>query len=696
MIPYRKISNFQEHTFEAPPLMSSLRPLIYTIELKHITYSTVCFRLQKLLTCLFFLCALKASAQDPVYKVSTHQPALRDTHQAPVIEINNFRNLRSIDSLVKYELTTPGELADNEIPLKLRFPDFLPSKISARLPDNWVEKELYLKFTLLNDTDLARTISFYPGTYFTKIKLFRAKPGAIASSFQAIKDSVPSDRNIDGYKLITLQPKEKTVIFARLRFLRSSQNTLSPLLMKPDYIDKHRAVAIVRRSGLDVVTYVASGMMLMMIIYSLAAYIQNGNKEFLYYALYAFFTGILLFFISFLGMRLNEFNFIYMEYLDLMILCASVFYYLAFMRKFLDTRENHPFLEKVFRIGHLLIIILMILYTCFYFLTEKFFILSILEDISKEFFLIIGVIFIIYGIRTSDKLMRFLVAGNIAVVTFSLVSLAMLISPFKITANSNFSLLNRPLVYYELGIVIELMLFLSGLAYKNRVDIIDRVKERERLKLQNERQEFEKQMAVMAAQQGERDRISADMHDELGSGVTAIRLMSEIVKSKLKTQSLPEIDKISNSANELLNKMNTIIWTMKSSNDTLESMIAYIRAHAIEYFDVTAIVCRVHTPATIPEVEMSGEKRRNIFLSVKEALTNIIKHAHATEVTISISTFNDLLVIEVADNGKGMDIDNTRRFGNGLANMRRRMESIGGSLSFHQANGTILRFELGI
>jgi signal transduction histidine kinase len=142
--------------------------------------------------------------------------------------------------------------------------------------------------------------------------------------------------------------------------------------------------------------------------------------------------------------------------------------------------------------------------------------------------------------------------------------------------------------------------------------------------------------------------------------------------------------------------MNTIIWTMKSSNDTLESMIAYIRAHAIEYFDATSILCKVRTPATIPEVEMSGEKRRNIFLSVKEALTNIIKHAHATEVTISISTFNDLLVIEVADNGKGMDIDNTRRFGNGLTNMRRRMESIGGSLSFHQSNGTVLRFELGI
>ncbi|HTE25780.1 sensor histidine kinase [Flavitalea sp.] len=616
--------------------------------------------------------------------------------QDSVIEINSFRNLRIIDTLVRYELTEPGTIKDHQIPAKLKFANFLPSKISQNLPADWVEKELFLKFTLANDTDLPRTVSFYPGTYFTQIRIFKATAGAINSTFQVLKDSILPDKNIDGYHPISMQPGEKAVFFARLRFLRSSQNTLVPIIMRADYIDKHKAVAIVKRADLDIVTYIASGMMLMMIIYSVAAFIQNRNKEYLYYALYAFFTGLLLFLISFLGTRLNKFNFFYIEYLDLMILCASVFYYQAFMRTFLDTKNNHPFLEKVFKIGQGLNITMMIIYSIIYFTTEKFFVLSILEDVSKEFFLIIGIIFIIYGIRNKDRLMKYLVAGNIAVVIFSIISFIMLVSPFKFTTNSNFSLLNRPLVYYEIGLVMELMLFLSGLAFKNRVDIIERVKEREGLKLQNERQEFEKQMAVMAAQQGERDRISADMHDELGSGVTAIRLMSEIVKSKLKTQSLPEIEKISHSANELLNKMNTIIWTMKSSNDTLESMIAYIRANATEYFDGTAIKCDVHTPSTIPEVEMSGEKRRNIFLSVKEAMTNIIKHAQATEVSISISTYNEQLVIEVADNGKGMDISNTRRFGNGLANMRRRMESINGSLIFLQQNGTILRFELAI
>src|SRR5947208_16317035 len=103
------------------------------------------------------------------------------------------------------------------------------------------------------------------------------------------------------------------------------------------------------------------------------------------------------------------------------------------------------------------------------------------------------------------------------------------------------------------------------MAFKNRRDFEERARERERLKLENERKEFEKQLAVVQATQEERNRISADMHDELGSGVTAIRLMSEIVKSKMgRDNVLPEIEKISNSANELLSKMNAIIWTMTS------------------------------------------------------------------------------------------------------------------------------------
>jgi signal transduction histidine kinase len=242
-------------------------------------------------------------------------------------------------------------------------------------------------------------------------------------------------------------------------------------------------------------------------------------------------------------------------------------------------------------------------------------------------------------------------------------------------------------------LVAELAFFLVALAYKNRRDIIERTRERERLTIENERKELEKQMAVLAAQQDERNRISADMHDELGSGVTAIRLMSEIVKTKMKESALPEIDKISNSANDLITKMNTIIWTMTSSNDTVENLITYIRTYAIEFFENTSVECDFNMPEHIPTIELTGERRRNIFLAVKEALNNVVKHAKATKVQIDIH-ITDKLIITIADNGQGIDFEKIRKFGTGLKNMQARLENINGIFEIRKDGGTVASFEI--
>jgi signal transduction histidine kinase len=250
-------------------------------------------------------------------------------------------------------------------------------------------------------------------------------------------------------------------------------------------------------------------------------------------------------------------------------------------------------------------------------------------------------------------------------------------------------------VYYEVGLVLELMYFLAGLAYKNRKDIIERTKERERLRMENERKEMEMQMAILEAQQEERNRISADMHDELGSGVTAIRLMSEIVRTKMKGDTLPEIDKISNSANDLITKMNTIIWTMSSSNDSVENLITYIRTYALEFFESTNIDCEFNIPASVPHIQLSGEKRRNIFLAVKESLNNILKHAKAKKVFINVSV-DDKLTISIQDDGVGIDFDTIRRFGNGLKNMKSRLERINGQFTIINNGGALTQFKMSL
>jgi signal transduction histidine kinase len=270
-----------------------------------------------------------------------------------------------------------------------------------------------------------------------------------------------------------------------------------------------------------------------------------------------------------------------------------------------------------------------------------------------------------------------------------LMSFYLIVSGQRISAQLPL-IFNTALFWYELGLAVELMFFLIALAYKNRKEIIERTEERERLKLKSERQELEKQMAVLSATQEERNRISADMHDELGSGVTAIRLMSELVKAKMKENTLPEIEKISSSANELIIKMNTIIWTMKSENDSLDSLVSYIRGYACEFLDNMNIDCSVVIPPKIPNIILSGEKRRNIFLCVKESLNNIIKHARASKVTIAFEFANQLSVT-ISDDGVGIDMLKLREFGNGLNNMKKRMERIDGTYHIENDNGTVTR-----
>ncbi|MBL0182626.1 MAG: hypothetical protein IPP96_10130 [Chitinophagaceae bacterium] len=364
---------------------------------------------------------------------------------------------------------------------------------------------------------------------------------------------------------------------------------------------------------------------------------------------------------------------------------TGVIFYISFTRKFINTKENYPTTDKVLRYGEYFVLFLLGIYTYLHFFTGTYLPQFYLENIMKVLILAIGVFFIYFAAKQEDPLLNYLAAGNAMLVIFSTISLGILL--FNVRNNSLFS---NALFYYYVGIIFELFLFLLGLTYKNRRELIRGIKEQEALKLEAEKKEFETQLAVIKAQQEERNRISADMHDDLGAGMTTIRLYSELAKSKLSDNSIPEIDKISSSANELLNKMNAIIWSMSSSNDSLGNMIAYIRSYALEYFEDTGVNCRINIPDNLPNIEVIGEIRRNVFLVVKEALNNILKHSKATEVQITLAREADELCLYIQDNGIGIDMDALRQFGNGLKNMKKRMADVDIEFRIENKNGTLV------
>ena len=587
---------------------------------------------------------------------------------------------------------------------------FLPYTIKGTkkfehfIPANLVNNKAVLQFTLTNSSDQEQSVFLCPGFYYDSIQLFKWKAGAVSENqpggqtgaqpighIESLPNILPDDNDSLGYRKISLSPHENSTFFVTLTFIKSPTNSINPTLTRDTLIRQGIMLNHRNRTSIDVITNLFAGIMLMMIFYSISEYLQTGKPHFLYYVGYAACTSTLLFLKSTLHSTTTSFNFFFESYLDNIIFSAGNICYILFHRQFLETKKAYPGLDRYLFWGAIAITALTVLYTLFFFFSPNFIIANFIEDSTKILLMVILAIFIIKGLRYHNQLMNYIVCGNMSLILLAIISQVIISTNFHIV--KGVSVLNLALFHYEVGITIELLFFLFALTYKNKTELTISIQKEEKLKLETERKELEKQVAVLAATQGERNRISADMHDELGSGVTAIRLMSEIVKSKMKEQTLPEIEKISHSANELLNKMNTIIWTMTSSNDSVENLVAYIRSYAVEFFESTAIDCYFSMPASIPHKEISGEKRRNMFLSVKEALNNVLKHSQSSVVKINV-VVNDKLIIEIQDDGVGINMEKLRKFGNGLNNMKKRMVSINGEFNVENQEGTRTTFAL--
>jgi signal transduction histidine kinase len=204
-------------------------------------------------------------------------------------------------------------------------------------------------------------------------------------------------------------------------------------------------------------------------------------------------------------------------------------------------------------------------------------------------------------------------------------------------------------------------------------------------KLQLQRAVLEKRRAI----EKERTRIATDMHDDLGAGLSRIKFLSETIGMK-KQQHLPieeEISSIRTYSHEMIDKMGEIVWALNEKNDTLSDLLSYTRSYAVEYLEQNGIVCRVEEPDNIPQDIVNGEFRRNIYLTVKETLHNIVKHAEASEVFINIQ-ISEWLSIQIKDNGKGIDDTLINSSGNGLFNMNTRMQELKGRFEIVNNNGT--------
>jgi signal transduction histidine kinase len=211
-------------------------------------------------------------------------------------------------------------------------------------------------------------------------------------------------------------------------------------------------------------------------------------------------------------------------------------------------------------------------------------------------------------------------------------------------------------------------------------------------------QKLQRQLEGLRQQQAlekERARIARDIHDQVGANLTQLSLLGEMVESDKDSpqEAGAYAHQISQTARETTRALDEIVWTVNPSNDTLDGLITYLCKHAQDFLALAGLRYRLEAPAQLPALAISPEARHNVFLAAKEAVTNVVRHAQASEVLIRLRLAPDSFALEIQDNGRGPAAMTGKTTRNGLRNMRARMEDIGGSFAIEPApkGGTIVR-----
>jgi len=217
----------------------------------------------------------------------------------------------------------------------------------------------------------------------------------------------------------------------------------------------------------------------------------------------------------------------------------------------------------------------------------------------------------------------------------------------------------------------------------------------QRQKLKNK---LEKQLTIKTTEESERMRIAKDIHDDLGSGLSKINFLSELIKKdkNLNPNSSENAEAISETAQKLVLNMKDLIWALNPENTSLQGLTARIREHSADYLEDFGAELTLDFPKAINQLPITKESHRQILMAVKEALNNIVKHSKATLVEISITISEISLTCKIKDNGIG--INNKTNQGNGMNNMNTRITSIGGNFTVNSKpnEGTIILFVIPI
>lgn len=201
------------------------------------------------------------------------------------------------------------------------------------------------------------------------------------------------------------------------------------------------------------------------------------------------------------------------------------------------------------------------------------------------------------------------------------------------------------------------------------------------------------------AEQKLRNKIARDLHDDIGSTLSGIKLFSSMAQNKLVQEGsevVKIVERITERSEKMIDSMSDIVWSINPVNDLIENMLVRMKQYAAEMFEPRNISYQFDVEENISKMKIPLEVRKDIYLVFKESINNAVKHSNCRKVKIILDIHHRIFKMKIIDDGIGFDINVCKRKGNGLGNFKVRAKNIGGKIDISSSPGMGTNIELTV
>jgi signal transduction histidine kinase len=438
---------------------------------------------------------------------------------------------------------------------------------------------------------------------------------------------------------------------------------------------------------------IISGILYFIIILSFIQYFFFRETTYLFYALYilvnlCYFTFIFSSHPDISARFPNWFKVVRYN-LSLPLLCASYAVYVLFAIGFLNLKAKDSFVYKKVLLSARLYVVIFFISLILYFIPADNHIGNIIRTILLLSCMPLGIVTILLVyIRIKNNIARILCIGSLCFFTGSV--FGFLFSSNLLSYPSATVPFNQWVFYTEMGTLLEIILFTSSFAYRNKVLAEEERKAQEILLKEMAENKLKEQKLQLI-----RNEIARDLHDDIGASLSNINILNELAKRNASNPGKANeyLEKASEDIQHVSESLNDIVWNINPKYDDPENLFVRMKRYAADMMDGKNISYEMQFPTESGIVKLNMDRRRDVYLIFKEAVNNLVKYSQASSASILLETNDKELRLFIEDNGIGFN-RTAIKDGNGLDNMQQRAANWGAALTIAGKPGAGTKVEL--